>query len=284
MSLIPSKQPEYLCIGHLTIDKTPEGDKIGGTAAYASLTAKAMSLDTALYTTYTQQQLPSIFSQIQSEVQVESSLMTFENIYHEKKRKQHLLHTCNPLQLSGIPVQWSDPSIVHFGPIFHDIAPQTVSHFPHAFIGVTPQGWLRTLEGQIVQPKYRDWLRDYLPQADAVVISVEDVGYDEDAIRTMASISPILAVTEGFYGARIYHEGKMHRCHAPELPEIDPTGAGDIFATIFFIMLHRGNSPQLAGQIATQLASFSVLRRGLDSIPTKYERDQTLQQLTQARN
>jgi 1D-myo-inositol 3-kinase len=283
MNLIPSKQPEYLCIGHLTIDKTPEGDKIGGTAAYASLTAKAMGLCTALYTTFTQQQLPSEFSQIHSKVQVETSMMTFENIYHEEKRTQHLLHTCNSLQLSGIPSQWSDTSIIHFGPIFHDIAPQSVSHFPNAFIGMTPQGWLRTLNGQIVRPKPWDWLRDYLPHADAVVISVEDVGYDEDAIRTMASISSILAVTEGFYGARIYHEGTVHRCHAPELTEIDPTGAGDIFATIFFIMLQKGTSPQLAGQIATKLASFSVLRRGLDSIPTEGEIAHTLEQLTQAR-
>jgi sugar/nucleoside kinase (ribokinase family) len=282
--LIPSKQPEYLCIGHLTIDKTPAGDKIGGTAAYASLTAQAMGLDTALYTTYTQPQLPSLFASIQSEVQVETSMMTFENIYHEEKRTQHLLHTCNPLQLSGIPPQWFDASIIHFGPIFHDIAPESVSHFPNAFIGMTPQGWLRTIEGQIVRPKSWEWLRDYLPHADAVVISVEDVGYDEDAIQTIASISRILAVTEGFYGARIYHEGTVHRCHAPELTEIDPTGAGDIFSTIFFIMLQKGNSPHLAGQLATQLASFSVLRRGLKSIPTKKEIDQAFSQLSQARN
>jgi len=282
--LIPSNQPEYLCIGHLTIDKTSAGDKIGGTAAYASLTAQAMGLDTALYTTYTKSQLPSFFSTIQSKVQIETSLMTFENIYHEEKRTQHLLHTCNPLQLGGIPAQWSDTPIIHFGPIFHDIAPESVSHFPKAFIGMTPQGWLRTVEGQIVRPIPWGWLRDYLPHADAVVISVEDVGYDEDAIQTMASISKILAVTEGFYGARIYHDGTMYRCHAPELTELDPTGAGDIFATIFFIMLQRGTSPHIAGQIATRLASFSVLRRGLESIPTAYEIDQALAQLTQARN
>lgn len=282
--MIPSKQPDYLCIGHLTIDKTPAGDIIGGTAAYASLTANAVGLDTALYTTYTRPELPSMFSQIQSKVQIENSQMTFENIYLEDKRTQYLLHTCNPLQINGIPSRWRNASIIHFGPIFHDIAPEAIGQFPNAFIGITPQGWLRTVENQIVRPKPWGWLSEYLPYADAVVISVEDVNYDEEAIQSIASITKLLAVTEGFYGARIYHDGIVHRCHAPELSEIDPTGAGDVFAAIFFVMLHRGTSPKIAGQIATQLASFSVLRRGLESIPTIYEIQQTLEQIAQARD
>lgn len=281
--MIPSKQPEYLCIGHLTIDKTPVGDKIGGTAAYSSLTARAMGLDTALYTTFHQPELPLIFSEINFHVQTESTLMTFENIYHEEKRTQHLLHTCAELNISALPLQWSDASIIHFGPIFHDVTPESISLFPNAFIGITPQGWLRTVDGTVVQPKSWDWLRDYLPLADAVVLSVEDVNYDEDAIQTIASLTKVLAVTEGFYGARIYHEGTVYRCHAPKLTEIDPTGAGDIFAAIFFIMLHNGKSPNHAGQIATHLASSSVLRSGLESIPTQLEIQQTLAQLDQAR-
>ena len=281
--MIPSKQPDYLCIGHLTIDKTPVGEKIGGTAAYSSLTAHAMGLGTALFTTYTHPELPSVFTEINYHIQTESSLMTFENIYHEEKRTQHLLHTCAEINISTMPSQWSDAAIIHFGPIFHDVTPESISLFPNAFIGITPQGWLRTVDGQIVRPKPWDWLRDYLPLANAVVLSVEDVNYDEDAIQAIASLTEVLAVTEGFYGARIYHDGTMHRCHAPELTEIDPTGAGDIFAAIFFIMLQNGKSPNVAGQIATHLASFSVLRSGLESIPTQLEIQQTLADLAQVR-
>ena len=35
---------DYLVIGHLTVDLTPEGPRLGGTATYASLTAKALGM------------------------------------------------------------------------------------------------------------------------------------------------------------------------------------------------------------------------------------------------
>ena len=55
------------------------------------------------------------------------------------------------------------------------------------------------------------------------------------------------------------------------MPEVDATGAGDIFAAAFFYRLYATRDPWAAARFATHLASFSVTRPGLDGIPTRDE-------------
>jgi sugar/nucleoside kinase (ribokinase family) len=57
---------------------------------------------------------------------------------------------------------------------------------------------------------------------------------------------------------------------------VDPTGAGDIFATVFFAQLQRTGDPQLAAAMATCLAAHSVSRRALEGVPTPDEVAQCL--------
>ena len=45
--LLPIAPIDYLIIGHLTQDLTPSGPMLGGTASYASLTARALGLRSA---------------------------------------------------------------------------------------------------------------------------------------------------------------------------------------------------------------------------------------------
>jgi sugar/nucleoside kinase (ribokinase family) len=104
-----------------------------------------------------------------------------------------------------------------------------------------------------------------------VVLSVEDVSGDESVIEMMALEARILAVTEGPAGARLYWNGDLRRFHAPEVEEVDATGAGDIFAAGFFARLHATRDPWEAARFATKLAACSVGRRGLDGIPTQSE-------------
>ncbi len=73
-----------------------------------------------------------------------------------------------------------------------------------------------------------------LDKAGAVVISLEDVDENETRIEEMATYSKVLAVTESSRGARLYWHGDVRRFLATEVEEVDPTGAGDIFAAAFF--------------------------------------------------
>ncbi len=42
--LVPLEPVDYLVIGHLTEDLTPAGPRLGGTAAFSALTARALGL------------------------------------------------------------------------------------------------------------------------------------------------------------------------------------------------------------------------------------------------
>jgi sugar/nucleoside kinase (ribokinase family) len=107
--------------------------------------------------------------------------------------------------------------------------------------------------------------------ADVAVISQEDVQYDENKILRMAEAMPVFAVTENYKGARIYWHNDARYINAPEVKYVDDTGAGDIFATAFFYRYFTTRDPWEAGQFAVKLASWSVTRKHLDSIPTSDE-------------
>ena len=49
---------------------------------------------------------------------------------------------------------------------------------------------------------------------------------------------------------------------------VETTGAGDIFAACFFSKYYATKDPWAAARFAVRLASQSVTRRGMDSIPT----------------
>ena len=63
----------------------------------------------------------------------------------------------------------------------------------------------------------------------------------------------------------------MRKFRAPTVKEVDPTGAGDVFAAAFFIRLYQTRDPWEAARFATQLASISVTRPGISGIPTPSE-------------
>ena len=64
-------------------------------------------------------------------------------------------------------------------------------------------------------------------------------------------------------------DGKPIHVPAPKVDEVEPTGAGDIFAAVLFIALQRGDDPVDACAFANCVAAQSVTRRGLDSLPTQ---------------
>ena len=197
---------------------------------------------------------------------------TFENIDSEFGRVQRVLHTADQLEFYHIPESWRKASIVHLAPVAQEVVPSIVRDFASSLIAVTPQGWLRewTEVGDVIAS---DWPEAVfvLQHAGAAVFSMEDVKGDEEIIEEYASACPILAVTEGDEGTRLFWNGDVKRFRPPMVDEVDSTGAGDIFAAAFFFRLYTTRDPWEAARFATQLAAYSVTRHGLAAIPTKDE-------------
>jgi sugar/nucleoside kinase (ribokinase family) len=268
-TLMPIEPIDYLMIGHITRDITPSGLKLGGTASYASLTARALGLRVGIVTSFkTGEEIPELTGiPITSRDSEYSS--TFENIYTPKGRVQFIFHQAEPLDITLIPQTWRAAPIVHMGPVCQEVDPNLARAFPNAVVGVTPQGWLRNWDasGKI---QFSQWpeARYVLESSTAAVMSIEDINYDESIVEDWISSIRILVITEGAEGARLYWNGDLRRFRPPVEQEVDPVGAGDIFAASFFIRLQQTRDPWEAARFATLLAANSVTRPGLEGIPT----------------
>lgn len=263
---------DYLIIGHLTQDILPNGLKLGGTAAYASRTALALGARVGIVTsTASDLQTPELQGISIYNYPAEFT-STFENISTPNGRIQHIHHQAEELHENMVPTTWRSAPIVHIAPIANEVNPHMAAAFPDSFVGVTPQGFMRSWDGGR-RIHFREWLEAplVLSKASAVVFSIEDVENDESRIESMLPHTRVMVVTEGAAGCRVYWNGDVRSIRPPQVEEIESTGAGDIFAASFFIRLHSTHDPWEAARFATQVAARSVTRRGMDSTPTREE-------------
>jgi hypothetical protein len=271
-NLTPMEPVDYLVIGHVTHDLTPSGSRLGGTAAYSALTAQALGMRVGIFTASGAETDLNVLQGILVVSAPSPYSTTFENIYTQSGRKQILHHQAERLSFKNVPETWRKAPIIQLGPVAQELDAVLPDSFSPSLIGLTPQGWMRAWDetGQVTQT---DWesAEQALGQAGAVVLSVEDVSGDDERIEFMAAHTRILVVTEAAAGARLYWHGDQRRFRAPAMHEVDATGAGDIFATAFFIRLLATRDPWEATRFATQLAAYSVKRPGLEGIPTTEE-------------
>ena len=276
-----SREPvDYLVIGHVAHDLTPEGSRLGGTAAYSALTARALGLRVGIVTASGPETSLDALNGIPI-VSIESpQSTTFENIYTERGRIQYLRALATRINFDSVPESWRNASIIHLGPIADEMDSVLPECFSPALIGITPQGWMRQRDAEN-RVSLKPWAdsESALAKAGAVVLSREDVNGDEELIEQMAHQTHILAVTEGAAGSVLYWNGDRRRFRAHELEEVDATGAGDVFAAAFFVRLFKTRDPWEAARFATLLASHSVTRVGLAGIPTAREIEECLMEV-----
>jgi sugar/nucleoside kinase (ribokinase family) len=279
--------PDYLAIGHICQDviqspvETPGAffaqDRwytFGGTVTYAARTAHALGQRVAVLTSAAGDlNLAEALPGIAVNCLPSASTTTFENTYRDGTRQQFVHAVAERITLNDVPAAWRQAAIVHLGPVAQEIDPAILEAFSGAFIGLTPQGWLRTWDEQgRVQPCA--WENAQVLRVNALVLSIEDVGGDEALIAAWGKQAPVLVATQGARGATVYVKGQPKHIPAPTVSEVDPTGAGDIFAAAFFIRLYETGDPLAATHFAACLAAASVTRRGLDGIPTQAEIEQ----------
>lgn len=262
----------------------------GGTVTYAGRTAHALGLNTAALTSAAPDMaLAQVLPGIAVHCLPAAATTTFENRYEASGRQQIIRAVANRMGPGDVPAAWREAAIVHLGPVAQEVDPALVTAFPGAFVGVTPQGWLRmwdeggAVRSRLAQAGVAAWLGEILSRVSAAVFSIEDVGGDEALAAAWAARAVVLVVTRGARGATLYVRGQPTHVPAPRVGEVDPTGAGDIFAAAFFACLRETQDPQAAARFATCLAAGSVTRRGLDSIPTAADVERCRAGMTKAK-
>ncbi len=255
---------------------------MGGTVAYSALTARALGLRVGIVTASGPETSLEALQGI-SMISLDSpQSTTFENIYTDHHRIQYLRAQATRIDFEAVPDAWRRAPIIHLGPIANEMDTVLPSSFMPSLLALTPQGWMRQWDED--QRVYmRDWksAEADFTKAGAVVISREDVHHDDELVEHLAQQTRILVVTEGPAGSVVYWNGDRRRFRPPVVKEVDATGAGDVFATCFFVRLFQTRDPWEAGRFATILAAHTVMRVGLEGIPTPQEIDECLTEVLQ---
>lgn len=271
--------PDYLLLGHITRDVLPDRSTApGGTSLYAACMATQLGKKAAIVSAPAE--LPPQFpQQIVISFYPSPEPPTFENRYTPQSRTQILHSSAEPMQLQHIPAEWQQAPIVHLGPVAQDMPETFINAFPKALLGVTPQGWMRSWDAQLPSPvRYRAWhpATNLLQRIDALILSIEDVYGDEQLVADWAQHCRLVALTRGAAGSTLYLNGQAHTIPAIPAQELDPTGAGDVFAAALLIRLHETQNPIQAAQFASAAASLSVETHGIAQLPSRAAVEQRL--------
>lgn len=253
---------DYLLIGHVSTDLTPDGPKPGGAVTFASRVAQVLGYKTAVLTSAAPDyDLGQAFPDgVEVLCLPAEQTTTFENVYSPEGHRQQTIHgVARRLSAADVPEAWREARIVHLAPIADEIDPDVAKVFPHSVIGLTPQGWLRGWddEGRVFSQRAPS-VAEILPLASAVVASEEDL-VSHDQVQRSLAVTPLIVVTNGAEGCVVYYDGEIRRFSPPQVKAVDATGAGDTFATAFFIRLHQTDGDAWeAARFASFIAARSV--------------------------
>jgi sugar/nucleoside kinase (ribokinase family) len=283
-----SETPDALIVGHITRDLLPDGGwRPGGAALYGARAASLRGLRVAVVTSAShdvvavaQSALPGVALRVVPTTQS----TTFENIYTQSGRRQYLRAIATPIRLADIPPNWRYASIALLAPVAKDYYPSLVMRL-HAlmadrqgYLGLAPQGWLRAWdETGLVRP------RDLPPRSLAllrlcafVFLSREDLTGPQPTPRRQARVDATLRtwtvhatrmiVTGGRAGAELWQSGAITSYPGFPVSELDPTGAGDVFAMTFLCAFAATGSVEQAMVEANQVAALSVEGQGMSGI------------------
>ncbi len=285
----------FLTIGHITHDLFPGGFRLGGTVSFAAVTARRLGWRPGILTRGSAEGLmagppPTAAATI---IAPEDSPLagvpihllpspvstTFTNIYRDGRRSQVITALAGPVTPADLPAAWRQVGVVLLGPLDNEVPLTWIETFPRALLGVTPQGWMRRWDAAgHVSPTPWENASHVLARADVAVLSREDVGGDEGTIAELARQARLLVLTDGWHGATLYMGGERCRIAPRSAVEVDPTGAGDVFATAFLLRLAECGDPQRATRFANVVASMSVEAIGMAGIPTRDRVDAWLEQ------
>jgi sugar/nucleoside kinase (ribokinase family) len=280
--------PDFLVVGHLVQDKVAGGYRLGGTAAYASLTAHRLGLRTAILTRAAADlDLSSLPPDIEVHRLPSPETTVFENIYSGGHRTQYVWARAEAIAAADVPPELGEARIVLLGPVVAEVEDDLAVCFPHSLVAVGAQGWLRTFaaDGRVGQLSPRRWQpRLLLRHSRALFVSEEDLppAETEETLARWTAQVPLLFFTLGYRGSRLWSDGRWQNVPAFPAREVDPTGAGDVFAAAFLTRYLETDDVAQASLFAAAAAAVSVEAVGTAGVPTRAEVEERLRRQSEA--
>jgi sugar/nucleoside kinase (ribokinase family) len=265
---------DYLLIGHMTADLTPNGRTAGGTVSYAARTAAAFGLRVGLLTSAAVgEPLLSTLAPFAEIVALPADeTTTYENLYTDSGRIQYVRGVAAPIRADSIPSPFRTAPLVHIAPIAGEVDPPIAHHFRDSTVLLTLQGWLRRWDSD-GRVHFRRWFdADVLRSIDMVVFSEEDILEAPDMEGDFRGAVEHLFVTRAERGGTYYRDGVPQPYTTPTVELTNPTGAGDVFAAALLASLPALDYDiHAAIRVAARLGAICVTRFAIEGTPTPDE-------------
>ena len=165
--------------------------------------------------------------------------------------------------------------MVLLGPLVGEVSEELARQFPGSLVVASIQGWLRewSADGLVTPKRWKG--EGVLPYVDAAVFGEDDIA-DGTLIEAWAEVSRVLIVTMGAGGSRLHWRGSWHEIEPFAATEVDPTGAGDVYAAAYLARLGETAEPLEAARFASCAASFCVEAEGAAGLPTRAQVEERL--------
>jgi sugar/nucleoside kinase (ribokinase family) len=261
--------PDFVAIGHVTLDRFARGTRPGGAALFAAITAHQLGLTTGLLTSHADDfPLDLLPPRIEVITVPARATTVFEHATVDGERVLHARAAAGPLTAADVPEDWAAATQVLLAPVIDEVEAGVASAFTDAVVSVAAQGWLRSLGADgAVGPRGWNVSTALLARLQAVFLSAAEIRDQESAVVAAFQHVPVGIVTAGPAGALLFVNGERYEVPPRPARLVDDTGAGDVFAAAFLAAYRTGGDPWEAAEVATCAASLSVEGLGWSSVP-----------------
>lgn len=255
---------DYLLIGHVTADLVEDGRTLGGTVTYGTPVIRAFGHRVGVVTSAAaceplMQQLAPLADVA---VYLAKSTTTFRNDYSNGKRTQYVYGVASTLGYESIPAGWVNAPLVHLAPLVNEVDPAIVKSFQNQTVLLTPQGYMREW-GDDGRVRFKRWLdSDMLSAVNILVLSKQDIADAPELEQEFVQACEWVFITDDRNGGAYYYHGQRMTYEAVSVTEVDPTGAGDVFAAALLSSL-LNHEMDVAVRTAAYLAAQAVTRKGV---------------------
>lgn len=261
--------PDFVAIGHVTLDRFGESTRPGGAALYAAITAHRLGLSVGLLTSHGPEfPLDDLPTQIEVVGLPAPVTTSFDHLATEDGRALRARGVAQRLTVEDLPDDWRAAPLVLLAPVLQEVDPRLAAAFPDGAVGAALQGWLRRVDRDgLVMPVQWPSPDAVLGHLETIFVSVADVRGGEAQVAEWVQRVPRAVVTAGAAGALLYVNGDRYEVRPRRTREVDATGAGDVFATTFLVYYDRDGDPWEAAEAAACAASLSVEGPGWTAVP-----------------
>ncbi len=246
----------FLAVGNVSLDQTKAGNVPGGPVLYSTLAAKKLGWSPIAITSFGPDfyQVQPPLDGIELRVQQASTTLTLRLSYDTSGNREITVVTAgDKLRLETLDLA-SKPDVLFLCPTLNDYteeqALELIKRYSSSYVAVAPQGWMRSVDKNgVIKPKVWEAGSKLLPYVDLMVVSVHDIsGFDGlvhsyiKVIGKKRSLDGIIVLTQGSQPNQVF--AGLHQIIMNTIPtqEVDPTGAGDVFAAMF-AMAYREKGP-----------------------------------------